>query len=83
MALVATGSVVPRAIHVTALDQVFSVHASLADALGEHGLSAGQPASSATPGQQTVHIGLVGVGREADAQRARVAQAEPPAHSSA
>ena len=37
MALVATGSVVLRAIHVTALDQVFSVHASLADALGEKG----------------------------------------------
>ncbi|GAB3465470.1 STAS domain-containing protein [Actinophytocola sediminis] len=34
LALVATGSVVPRAIQVTALDQVFSVHASLDDALG-------------------------------------------------
>jgi anti-sigma B factor antagonist len=34
LALVATGSVVPRAIQVTALDQVFSVHASVDEALG-------------------------------------------------
>lgn len=34
LALVAVGSVVPRAIQVTALDQVFSVHASLDEALG-------------------------------------------------
>jgi len=34
LALVATGTVVPRAIQVTALDQVFSVHASVEEALG-------------------------------------------------
>lgn len=34
LALVATGSVVPRAIQVTALDQVFSVHTSIDEALG-------------------------------------------------
>ena len=34
LALVANGTVVPRAIQVTALDQVFSVHPSLDDALG-------------------------------------------------
>lgn len=34
LALVATGSVVPRAIQVTALDQVFSVHSSVDEALG-------------------------------------------------
>ena len=34
LALVATGSVVPRAIQVTALDQVFSVHSSVDNALG-------------------------------------------------
>lgn len=34
LALVATGTVVPRAIQVTALDQVFSVHASIEEALG-------------------------------------------------
>jgi anti-sigma B factor antagonist len=34
MALVATGSVVPRAIQVTALDQVFAMHGSVDDAIG-------------------------------------------------
>ncbi len=34
LALVATGTVVPRAIQVTALDQVFSVHGSLEEAIG-------------------------------------------------
>lgn len=34
LALVATGTVVPRAIQVTALDQVFSVHPSVDEALG-------------------------------------------------
>lgn len=34
LALVASGSVVPRAIQVTALDQVFAVHATLESALG-------------------------------------------------
>jgi anti-sigma B factor antagonist len=34
MALVATGSVVPRAIQVTALDQVFAMHGSVEDAIG-------------------------------------------------
>ncbi|HEX2130357.1 MAG TPA: anti-sigma factor antagonist [Actinophytocola sp.] len=34
LALVATGTVVPRAIQVTALDQVFSVHSSVDEALG-------------------------------------------------
>lgn len=34
LALVATGTVVPRAIQVTALDQVFSVHQSVDEALG-------------------------------------------------
>jgi anti-anti-sigma factor len=34
MALVATGSVVPRAIQVTALDQVFAMHDSVEDAIG-------------------------------------------------
>ena len=34
LALVASGTVVPRAIQVTALDQVFSVHATVDEALG-------------------------------------------------
>jgi anti-sigma B factor antagonist len=34
LAVVATGSVVPRAIQVTALDQVFSVHSTVDAALG-------------------------------------------------
>jgi anti-sigma B factor antagonist len=34
LALVATGSVVPRAIQVTALDQVFAVHTTVEDAIG-------------------------------------------------
>ncbi|MCT2587905.1 anti-sigma factor antagonist [Actinophytocola gossypii] len=34
LALVANGTVVPRAIQVTALDQVFSVHTSVDEALG-------------------------------------------------
>jgi anti-sigma B factor antagonist len=33
LALVATGTVVPRAIQVTALDEVFSIHSSLDEAL--------------------------------------------------
>jgi anti-anti-sigma factor len=33
LALVATGSVVPRAIQVTALDQVFAVHPTVEDAI--------------------------------------------------
>jgi anti-anti-sigma factor len=33
LALVATGSVVPRAIQVTALDQVFSVHGTVDEAI--------------------------------------------------
>jgi anti-anti-sigma factor len=33
MALVVAGSVVPRAIQVTALDQVFAVHATVEDAI--------------------------------------------------
>lgn len=33
LAVVATGSVVPRAIQVTALDQVFAVHATVEEAL--------------------------------------------------
>lgn len=37
LALVATGSVVPRAIQITALDQVFSVHGNLDDAIGDNG----------------------------------------------
>jgi anti-anti-sigma factor len=35
LAVVASGSVVPRAIQVTALDQVFSVHTSLNAAIGD------------------------------------------------
>jgi anti-anti-sigma factor len=34
LALVATGSVVPRAIQVTALDQVFAMHTTVEDAIG-------------------------------------------------
>ena len=34
LALVATGSVVPRAIQVTALDQVFAVHTTVEAAIG-------------------------------------------------
>ena len=35
LAVVATGSVVPRAIQVTALDQVFSVYGTLDEAIGD------------------------------------------------
>lgn len=37
LAVVAAGTVVPRAIQVTALDQIFAVHATVEAALGDNG----------------------------------------------